>query len=448
MKKRLTVILTGVLILALAALVMTQFQMLRDAADYAHFYFAYPHPRGSQVPNSAENYTMRQLYQLVSAREGSVVLAIPPFYRIMSLRERRAYPDLRAAFLFPRGIYRYFGRWFKPDYALLSPIQAEALQRPLPHWLFFSNSPEGMDPQQLPAAGAILARGRLEAGTTRLFISHWGLGKVGLDQVLLVRNRNHGPAHFHITKLGMQGGQNGQGRPSLQVGYLAQLQFDHDVRDQLHLLPGGGVEQIPLVMNNFGCGTTIMELQSDSALELVVVGKAAGTRLVDRTPDRLTALPRQGTMVRGVFACPDFKVDAVFNPSQGIIQRYTFGGGNWSERFATMVDCQWLAGVDQTISFQHPDPVINKGNYGSIYDFSLAIHNPPGSKYQRVVLVVVAAGGEASINLRGAPVDIPGHMAVVLLNDIVSSDRTFNLNFTYVANSSAPMHLIAIPLPR
>lgn len=403
------------------------------ALDYTHFYFTYPHTQGSDIPCSTQNYSPAQCFQLVTAKEGGIFAVREP------------------GNLFPKTIFREFGTQLKPDYSLIPPLDATTAGSPLPHQLFYSNSPEILYPESFPGGKVILARGLLEAGKARAFISHWNLGRVPLDLELVIRSRNLQPARLCITRLGTQAGQEGRDHApppldSTVAGSLAQMKFEHDTREERYSINAGGARRVPLLANYYNCGTAILDLETDQPVELAVVGKAKGARLDPAKLDQLSSLPRQGTVVRGVFERPDYLVEARFDPSRGLLGRYTFGGGAWSKDAGTMVGSQWLKGVDQTLSFKQPEIVVNKGNYGSQYDCKLIIHNPGSSKYRRVVLLAVAAGGNASFTLRGSPIFIPGSKGLVLFNDLVQGERAFNFRFTYVANSSAPVHLIAIPL--
>ncbi|MCL5036522.1 MAG: hypothetical protein M1269_05310 [Chloroflexi bacterium] len=405
---------------------------IKSGIGYIVFLFRYPHPHGSSVPFSAENFSLNQIYRLLKLEEGDYIY-------------RRYWQKL-----LPRSMSMKKNGVLKPDYYSVPDMENETVKKTSPALLFFSNSPEILNSGMLPGGKAVAARAALKPGISRIMVSHINKSRDFLSLFLAIRNTGPKPSVLTITKKSSVQSNRGNGivMSFLEAGAKAQLDFQNDSRKEIVSLKKNGIRKIKIAENFLQGAVGIFEIETDKPLVFSVVVTAGDTGFDAGDLSRMAVLPPDNRIMRGVFARPDYRVGALYNPADGGIKKYTFGGGRWSDKENTMTGCSWLEGLDETGAFEKPLKVVNKGNYGSVYDFTLKINNPPGSKYRRVMLVAVGAGGEGSITAAGKQAMIPPGGAVVLFNETVDGEREYKLEYNYVANSFAPVHLLAIPFER
>jgi|GEM_PF-4783845 len=329
------------------------------------------------------------------------------------------------------------------NWTLIPEIAATSKNLSSPAQLYFSNSPELIYADTLPQGKGMFCEGKIKKGRIRLFISHINTTNRPKNLFVALKNQGKRTALIRVVK---KSEVKADGKEAIVTGIMALQAFENCRCGDISSLKPQAVHLFETNNGFLGDAVAIYEIVTSEPLKISTVITEQNIKLNEKLLSNILYLRPQPNLVRGIFTKPDCVIKAVYDMSSGKIKRLTFGGGHVSAGKKKWSGCSWLKGYDETFSAEKPLEVENKGNYGAYYHLSLSIKNTAVSKFKRLVLLLYAAGGEAAILLDGRPITINKRSEVIIFNREVKKNSLFRFSYSYTANSSAPVHLIAIPL--
>lgn len=341
------------------------------------------------------------------------------------------------------------------SYLRLPPLEATTRRRSDPAWLFFSNSPEFLNPTSLPGRRGLLAAAEVPVGSGRVLVSHGNYHPMAMDYVLRMTNAGDTPAEVVLDPR-VSSRENlipATYRVDAAVGgFLAETYLKAvKVPPPLGWRPADGERKrilrqressdAVLVRDVRGLGTALASLTTTAPIRLSLYAVPSGGRIGEDAP----VLPRTGSQVRGLFQAPDMDVDATIDVSDGNPRRLVFGEAERNNNLGVLDAGNWMAGEDTTTG-KTAEKVTNRGDFGGITWLKVAVKGGADGPYVGAMFVLVAGGRKSAVigPKNGKAVVLPQWNGLVVGRAKVG--ETWEYAFTLPPNSWAPVYLVAVPL--